>query len=184
MMLENDIFFFINRTIENPVFNFLCPVLRDKRTWIPLYVLLAFMLLKRDSKSGLIWVVVAVLTAVASDQISMLFKNYFERIRPCHDEEILHWLRISVRCPDSFSFVSAHACSHFAQAFLYHHLFKNKHASILFFTWAFVISLSQVYVGVHYPSDVLAGAVLGLIIGFVMSKFGTLLLEKIRSRKE
>lgn len=167
---------FINYTLSNSFFDALCPLLRNKLTWIPLYAVLAFLLLKRDKKSGLIWIAIAVVTVIASDQTGLLFKNYFERIRPCNNEELLNWLAIRAKCSSSFSFVSSHAANHFAQAILYHHIFKNRNASLLFFIWALVIAFSQVYVGVHYPSDVIAGAILGLLIGFSMSKIGDKIL--------
>src|SRR5690606_34021649 len=141
-------------------------------TWIPLYVILGILLIKRDKRTAVIWIITVIIAAGTADQFSMFFKNYFARLRPCHEEELLQWLAVSVRCGDSFSFVSAHACSHFAQAFLYHHIFGSRTASVLFFVWAGIISFSQMYVGVHYPFDVLAGALLGLAIGFGLAKAG------------
>lgn len=174
--IDIQILHFINYTLSNVVLDFLCPILRDKRTWIPFYILLGYLLLKRNKKNALLWILIAVITVVVSDQIALLFKKYFERVRPCNNEELLAWLAVRAKCSSSFSFVSSHAANHFAQAILYHHIFKNKNASLWFFLWALVISFSQVYVGVHYPSDVVAGAALGLLIGFSMSIIGDKIL--------
>lgn len=176
--IDVSVLHFVNYTLRNSVFDFICPVLRNKLTWIPLYVILGILLIKRDRRTALIWIIIVVIAAVSADQLSMVFKNYFARLRPCHEEELLQWLAVSVRCGTSFAFVSAHACSHFAQAFLYHHIFNNRTASVLFFVWAGVISFAQMYVGVHYPSDILAGALLGLTIGYGLAKAGNRFIGK------
>jgi membrane-associated phospholipid phosphatase len=100
--------------------------------------------------------VVALLTILLTDQTAHLFKVLFERPRPCNEASLLSSLILRVdHCNASFSFFSAHAANHFGQAYIYHSIFKNKKASVGFFAWATAIAFAQVYVGVHYPLDVI-----------------------------
>jgi undecaprenyl-diphosphatase len=167
---DKSLFIFINRDLGNAVFDTVCPILRTKETWIPLYLLIAFFAYKKHGKQALLWLVVALLTVLFTDQTAHLFKIIFERQRPCNEASILPSLILRVaHCNNSFSFFSAHAANHFGQSFIFHSLFKNRIISIAFFCWALAISFAQVYVGVHYPSDVIVGALVGIGIGFLFS---------------
>jgi undecaprenyl-diphosphatase len=96
-----------------------------------------------------------------------VFKYGFDRIRPCNNPDVQSHLRLLVGCPGGFSFTSNHAANHFGMAtFLFltfRHLFKNW--MLLAFLWAASIGYAQVYVGVHYPSDIAGGMALGIIFG-------------------
>ncbi|MCY1248395.1 undecaprenyl pyrophosphate phosphatase [compost metagenome] len=104
----------------------------------------------------------------ASDVVSShLIKKSIKRVRPCNDIVFKQEVNIRVRCGSGFSFTSSHATNHFALAFFWIVLFRRKwkHAMWLCITWATLISISQIYVGVHYPFDILCGAILGILIG-------------------
>ncbi|MFT6165553.1 MAG: undecaprenyl-diphosphatase [Vicingaceae bacterium] len=140
-----------------------------KLQWVPLYLFLLFLLTKKYGRS--IWVIL-VATAVAvtlADQFSVkLFKEVFERWRPCHNldlKEMVHL--VNNKCGGSFGFISSHAANSFATAGLLG-LFLNWRALILLLIWASLVSYSRVYLGVHYPSDILGGAILGLIVAFLV----------------
>lgn len=115
----------------------------------------------------MLWVVAfALLVILLADQISSTFiKPYFARLRPCNDAALASQMRILVRCGVGYSFVSSHAANHFGLSFFLLPLFKGNMAKSLLVLWAVAVSLSQIYVGVHYPSDVFFGAVLGMAIG-------------------
>lgn len=102
---------------------------------------------------------------------SKVLKPYFEILRPCQDPVMHEVTRLLVSCPHSFSLPSSHASNHFALAFFFTFIFLNKAKWIfpLSFLWASVISFSQIYVGVHYPLDIFAGMILGLITGLLMA---------------
>ena len=103
-----------------------------------------------------------------SDAISShLIKKNVNRVRPCNDLVFKENVNIRVRCGSGMSFTSSHATNHFAMAFFWIALFRRKwkHTLWLCITWASLISISQIYVGVHYPADVLCGALLGILIG-------------------
>jgi undecaprenyl-diphosphatase len=137
-------------------------------------------------KKGWWWCLGVALTAAISDIISsQIIKELFFRTRPCRDEEVMHHIRFFVNyCPTSSSFTSSHATTHFAQAiFIYLTLRHTSKWWLLILLWAFSIGYTQVYVGVHYPVDILGGALIGICIGWMVShafrkQFGILRLDK------
>ncbi len=122
-------------------------------------------------KRAIWWALFYILTVAVSDQTGMLFKNFFERLRPCR-QSVMPFRLLVEYCPSSFSFISNHASNHFAMAsFIFFSL--TGMATIyrsLFFLWAILVCYAQVYVGVHYPADVFAGAIVGFLLGWLFSK--------------
>jgi len=105
-----------------------------------------------------------------ADQGSVhLFKNVFERLRPCHCEQIRNSIHIvNNHCGGQFGFVSSHATNTFALAIFMSLFFKNKAVSVLLIIWAIIVAYSRIYLGVHYLGDVLGGAILGIVIAFIV----------------
>lgn len=166
--IDQEIFLAINQGLSNPVFDWLLPILRNPYTWAPLYLFLVIFFIKTYGKTGILIVVMTLATFGASDAVSShLIKKSVKRVRPCNDIEFKEEVNIRVRCGSGFSFTSSHATNHFALAFFWIALFRRKwkHAMWLCITWATLISVSQIYVGVHYPFDILCGAILGILIG-------------------
>ena len=176
----------INQQWGNSFFDAVLPFMRETLFWLPLYLFLLLFVTMNFGSRGWWWVLAAVLTAALSDIISsQIIKENIMRIRPCQDMEVSAKIRFFINyCPHSSSFTSSHATSHFAQAtFFYFSLRKVTRLAALFFLWAFIIAYTQVYVGVHYPFDVLCGGLLGCLIGFLMAKLfhkqtGILSLDK------
>jgi membrane-associated phospholipid phosphatase len=177
----------MNQDWSNSFLDTVLPYLRESKFWIPLYVFLLLFVTMNFGAKAWWWVLAVVLVAAASDLISSkLIKENIFRLRPCRDTEVMPLIRFFVNyCPGSSSFTSSHATSHFAQATFF--FFTLRHVigkwSLLFFLWAFSIAYTQVYVGVHYPFDVICGAILGFGIGFAMTKLfhnrvGMLSLDK------
>lgn len=169
------LFIYINRIWTNPVLDSFFPVWRESITWAPLYLfLLVFSIMNFRSKA-LPWILFVIITATLTDQISStFFKDWFGRLRPCRDPDFSQYVRLLMsRCPSSGSFTSSHATTHFGAAvFIY--ITLKKYIGMwhyLFFFWAFSISYGQVYIGVHFPLDVIGGAILGSIIGYGTGKF-------------
>ncbi|MEN5435684.1 MULTISPECIES: phosphatase PAP2 family protein [Sphingobacterium] len=166
--IDQEIFLAINQGLSNPVFDWLLPILRNPYTWAPLYLFLVIFFIKTYGKTGILIVVMTLATFGASDAVSSHFiKKSVKRVRPCNDIVFKEEVNIRVRCGSGFSFTSSHATNHFALAFFWIALFRRKwkHAMWLCITWATLISVSQIYVGVHYPFDILCGAILGILIG-------------------
>jgi undecaprenyl-diphosphatase len=166
--IDLQLFYFINHDSANGFFDILCPILRERLTWIPLYIIITFYLFKLYGQKTLNLSLPAVITVVLSDKISSaIIKPYFHRLRPCNNPELVSSVRLLLHdCGSGYSFVSSHAANHFAIAVFFMFLLPNKKRAIpALFLWAFIVALSQVYVGVHYPADIFCGAILGIIIG-------------------
>ena len=168
------LFFKINGTWTNPVFDLVMPFLRESIIWIPVYLFLLLFIWLNFGIRGLYWAVALGCTAAVCDIVSShLIKEAIMRLRPCRSPGIEDRVRFLVNyCPMSSSFVSSHAANHFGVAvFIYRTL--RAHISqwlTIFFVWAAAISYAQVYVGVHFPLDVLSGALVGCLLGSIMSR--------------
>lgn len=140
----------------------------EEITWIPLYAILLVGLFKKYGWKKLIPVVIGVaLTITLTDQISVkAFKEVFERYRPCHNIEIQHLVHlVKNHCGGQYGFVSSHAANTFGLSAFLCLLFSNNKLGLGLMFWAAVVSYSRIYLGVHYPADILAGALLGILIG-------------------
>jgi undecaprenyl-diphosphatase len=137
-------------------------------TWIPLYVLLLYLIYRIDSKN-IVWILGGVmLTILLSDQVSSgLMKPYFERLRPCHDPRWEGMMHVYGRCGGLYGFVSSHAANTFGLAtFLTLKLGRKQKAIAWLFLYALVVSYTRIYLGVHYPLDLFFGALVGVLSAF------------------
>lgn len=165
---DHDLFTKINSDWTNSFFDIIMPFLRHSIFWIPLYLFILVLVLVNFKVKAWWWIIFFLVTVALTDMTgTRIFKYGFERIRPCNNPDVLTQLRLLVSCPGGYSFISNHAANHFGMAtFLFitfRHLFKNW--MWLSFLWAGSIGYAQVYVGVHYPSDIAGGMALGLIFG-------------------
>ncbi|MEX1277299.1 MAG: phosphatase PAP2 family protein [Bacteroidota bacterium] len=162
--LDLSLFWFGNRTLQNPLFDLLMPFVTDlnkKPVALVVAAILWLFLLVKGGKQGRIAALLLIPTIALGDQLnSSVLKHMVERIRPCHTLPDIHLL---VSCGSGYSFPSSHAVNNFAAALVLAY-FERKW-TWAFFTFAGTVSFSRVYVGVHYPSDVLAGALIGLLVG-------------------
>jgi len=143
-----------------------------KWLWIPLYAFLLYLIIKEYKwKSLIILLFIAVLITL-SDQLSVhLFKNAIQRLRPCHNPAIMDQVHlVKDHCGGQFGFISSHASNSFALAvFLIGILGKRfKHFSALILVWAVLVSYSRIYLGVHYPGDVIVGGIFGCLLGYIL----------------
>jgi undecaprenyl-diphosphatase len=167
------LFYIINNKSQNAFFDWLLPLVRNSNFWIPLYLFLLVFVLLNVKKAG--WFILLILcTAALTDVLSShIIKNNIFRLRPCNDASLADTIRVlAAYCPQSSSFTSSHAANHFglatfASIALYPYAGKWIY---LTFAWAFLIVYAQVYVGVHYPIDVIAGAILGVLAGLLTGR--------------
>lgn len=170
--IDQEIFFFINHTIGNSFFDWLMPILRNKYTWIPLYIaIISFSIWKYKLKGLYLILFLSATVGFADFTSAKILKPTFERIRPCNDIEIKDRVHARVICGAGKSFPSTHATDHFAIAIFLIGVFGRlwKPIVAIAIIWAALISLAQVYVGVHYPIDITIGALYGSLIGFIFA---------------
>ena len=170
---DQQIFFFINRQLSNPAFDFIMPYVRERDFWIPLYVLLVFYFVRLLKKWSWVALVTTAITIVITDQLSSsLIKPWIGRLRPCNDPSLAEQVQLIVNCGSGFSFVSSHAANHFGIACFLIVMLQHRLKWILpvALFWAALVSFAQVYVGVHYPLDVICGGLLGVATGILAGK--------------
>ncbi len=185
LRLDYWLFHKINQIWINPFFDLVLPFMRQQEFWYFFYLFLLVFSLYNFGVKGCWWSVSLIMTVIIADLFSSsLMKSLIWRFRPCRDPDLADQVRVLVNyCPQSSSFTSSHACNHFAAAwFIFITLNQTGSWRWLLFVWAFIISYAQVYVGVHFPLDILGGAILGTAIGYGMSilfqkQFGTLSLK-------
>jgi len=145
-------------------------IITRKEIWIPVYLIILYFFIKNyRSKSLLIFIFLA-LTIFLSDQLSVFVKEAVQRLRPSHNPEIQHLVHNVFRKGSLYGFVSSHAANTFGVWIFTSRIFRSRGYSLLMFFWALVISLSRIYLGVHYPLDIVGGAVLGIFIAYICYK--------------
>lgn len=167
---DTQLFLKINTEWTNPLLDSIYPWYREANAWVPLYLFLIVFAIMNFKEKALPWILFAVLTATLTDQLSSSFiKNLVERPRPCREELLMGQVRLILNnCSGGYSFPSSHATNHFGFAMFLLLTLRPimKKWGYVFFIWAATIAYGQVYVGVHYPLDVLAGTLLGCLIGY------------------
>lgn len=170
--LDKSLFIFLN-SLGLELFDSLWMFITDKRSSIPLYLFLIYYIYKKLSNTEFIkYLVFIIILIVFTDQTSNLFKDYFERLRPCHDETINSHIRIvKASCGGLYGFFSAHAANSFALASFFYFSFKSFSSNFKYlFLWAIVVSYSRIYIGVHFPADVIFGLFFGMFLGYLFSQ--------------
>lgn len=180
--LDHDLFLILNG-LHNAFLDELMFLVSEKYIWIPLYILLAYLLFKQY-RWKFVWIIfLTALLILFSDQLSVFIKNTTGRLRPCHEptlEGLVHVVKN--KCGGSYSFVSSHASNHFALATWFGLLFRTHYAYKGFtclYIWAALIGYSRIYLGKHYPGDIFFGALLGIFIGLLFYYLFTIIKRKI-----
>lgn len=171
--IDYQIMLFINRVLVHPVLDTSTLFMRESIFHVPLYLFILIYVVQVHGKKGIWWFLGAISLVAISDLVSShLIKDYFDRPRPCRDPFLAHQIRFLAKyCGANGSFTSSHAVNHFAFAtYAYFTLRKLSPWVKYLFIWAAFIAYSQVYVGVHFPSDVLVGGLLGMLFGWIAAR--------------
>lgn len=168
-----DLYFFrlINVDLSNAWFDWAIPFLRMPLFWLPLYVFLLTFITINFKKAG--WaasIFCGICVGLADVTSSRLVKPFFGRIRPCNDPLLSDWIHTRVPCGSGFSFTSSHATNHMAVALFIVLVLGRRFpwTRIPLISWALLVGFAQIYVGVHFPVDVIGGFILGAAIAIVI----------------
>jgi len=170
LTLDESLYVWINSGLANPIFDIFLVPLRHKLFWLPLYLfLISYILLNYRGKGWVVFIGIAATIGLSDFISSQVIKKNVKRVRPCHISKLDPIKRVP--CSNGFSFTSSHATNHFAIGSFLFFLFASFRWRFLLLLWAGIISFAQVYVGVHYPIDVLCGSLVGLLIGWTCFQF-------------
>jgi len=173
--LDTTLFRFINQTGQNSFFDWFMPFMTDLKNFTYILVVLGGYILWRERKGGLVFLFFVGLTLAITDPLSSrLLKEWVGRIRPC---QVLEEVRLLTDCNTSYSFPSSHAVNIFAAAFFLAQMFRRL--APLIFAIAVVVGYSRIYMGIHYPLDVIGGAAIGLLIAWPMRRLKDRVLTRL-----
>lgn len=150
-----------------------------KEIWLPLYFAFTILILKKYRLKIIPILVIITLAVVFSDQFSVLVKESVKRLRPTHDPEISDLVHNIFRKGGLHGFFSSHASNTITVAFLAAKILNNRLFTLTIFCWALLVSYSRIYLGVHYPFDVLAGIGWGFFSGYIFYKILQFMENKI-----
>ncbi len=181
IQLDKDLFLFLNN-LGTPNWDGFWMLLTNKFSAFPLYAFLLLMSYRQfGTKKTLVILVSVALLITATNGLADFFKNGVQRLRPCYDPEINEIMRLVKKsCGGTFGYFSAHAANSFAVAFFFAFLLRHtfKYIGFLLIFWAILVSYSRIYIGVHFPLDILTGAVVGLIFSWVFAKLYIFAIHK------
>lgn len=171
LSLDEKLFIYLNG-LGSETYDGFWLTITKQYNWIPLFLFLLYLVFKKlGTKQTLYLLLFVVILLLFTDQITNVFKNGFQRLRPCNNPAINTFIRV-VQVRTSFSFFSGHAANTMAVATFLYFIFKKdfKYFGLLFL-WPLIFAYSRIYLGLHYPLDIISGYFFGAISGFLMFKF-------------
>ena len=182
--LDRDLFIYLN-SLGSETFDGFWLFITKQINWIPIFAIIAYLVFKHLGwKHALLILGMIALLIFFTDQTTNLFKNYFQRLRPVNNtdlDDVIHF----VHKRSSFSFISGHASNSMAAAFFLYKVLKPyvKYMGFIFL-WPLVFAYSRIYLGLHYPGDILCGYIWGIIMALLLMKLYTFLRDKYFPEKE
>lgn len=166
---DKEFFLYLNG-FHNDFWDTMMLLITRKETWIPFFLIILWYIVKNYRSKAILIIVALALLILASDQLSGLLKVTVERLRPVHDPEIGSLVHNVLRKGGLYGFVSAHAANSVAILVFTSRIFKRRSYYVLLLIWTLLFCYSRIYSGVHYPLDLLGGALLGWGVGVLLFK--------------
>ena len=167
--LDKVLFMLIQNDSDHSWLDVIMPILREPLTWIPLYAFMLYYSFRQGSARAWPFIVLTLLTLAITDSVTaQLLKPLFGRLRPCHDPEVQSLLRGLVDCGGLYSMPSNHAANHFGMAAFWFYSIRAMTGKKWhwLWIWAAAVGYAQIYVGKHYPFDILVGSAVGFLTGW------------------
>lgn len=180
--LDHKLFLYLNN-LGSENWDWMWIAISNKWMAIPLYAFLLFLLFKKFGwKYSVITMIFIALLITCTDQMANVFKDFFMRPRPCRQEGVTQFARIVAERCGKYGFYSAHASSTFAVAIFLGSIFKKKIPGLIWYLliWAAFVAYSRVYLGVHYPGDIIVGAIFGTLYGYLLYLLQQFTLNKLK----
>jgi undecaprenyl-diphosphatase len=177
---DKEFFLFLN-SFHNPLWDYTMTLFTITQVWIPFYLVILVIVAKKYGKKSLFIFLAITLLILFADQFAGILKHSIKRLRPSNDPEISQLAHLFFNTGGLYGFVSAHSANAFSFATFSLLLFKNRRYTFFIIPWAMMIAYTRIYLGVHYPGDILGGAILGILIGIGIYKL-LIYLEGKRSR--
>ena len=174
--LDQSVFFFFNLK-HTPFWDAAMSLFTQTQLWLVFFLTVVILIIRKYRAKAVIILVLLALAILVSDQLSNLFKDLLKRPRPTHDPEISNLVHYALKQGGLYGFFSAHASNTFTAATFSAFLFKNRWYSLTVFLWALLVSYTRIYLGLHFPSDILTGWIVGFLTGLCTYRL-LLFLEK------
>lgn len=177
--LDKSLFVFLNNLGSEP-FDAIWLLITNQFNWLPFFLLLLYITYKNiGRKKTLVVLLILAVMITFSDQITNLIKNNVQRLRPCNDEELSGLIRV-VKDSDTFSYFSGHAANSIAaMMFVFLILRQNYKYTYLIFLYPFIFAYSRIYLGLHFPLDIISGYVFGSLVGILFYTIYKKITDKI-----
>ena len=171
--LDTELFFLING-MHNAFFDSIMYWLSNKLFWVPMYLLIVFLMIRRYKMRGVLMLLfIGIVITLCDQTASGLLKNLVQRLRPSHEPALAGLVHLSKAGTGGlYGFVSSHAANCFGLASFIYFTFDKQFQPLKYWLliWAVLVSYSRIYNGVHYPVDVVVGAIIGIAYGYLMAK--------------
>lgn len=166
---DKEFFLYLN-SFHNPLWDYTMTLFTITQVWVPFYLIILVIIAKKYGKKSLLIFLAVTLLILFADQFAGILKHSIKRLRPSNDPEINQLAHLFYNTGGLYGFVSAHSANAFSFATFSILLFKNRRYTFFIIPWAMMIANTRLYLGVHYPGDILGGAMLGILIGIGIYK--------------
>lgn len=165
--LDKSVFLYLN-SFHSPLFDVAMSLFTRTEFWVLFFLTIVYYLFKNLRTKAVLILIALALVILVADQFSGLIKDVVGRLRPSHDPTIQDLVHIVKRRGGQFGYFSAHAANTFGIAMYLTLLFKNKHFGFVIFSWAAIATYTRIYLGLHFPGDILTGMVFGIFVGWLL----------------